>query len=68
MNNKEQERGGSDVDDLEISRKAIAGDEAAFLALLQKHKEDLLRTALALLKSDHDALETLPIPIRFVSN
>lgn len=47
------------MDDLEISRKAIAGDEAAFLALLQKHKEDLLRTALAFLKSDHDALEAL---------
>ncbi|VDG93621.1 RNA polymerase sigma factor sigV [Lysinibacillus sphaericus] len=47
------------MDDLEISRKAIAGDEAAFLALLQKYKEDLLRTALAFLKSEHDALEAL---------
>ncbi|MCM3758576.1 RNA polymerase sigma factor [Sporosarcina aquimarina] len=47
------------MDELEISRKAIAGDEGAFLALLQTYKEDLLRTALAFLKNDQDALEAL---------
>lgn len=47
------------MDDLEISLKAIAGDEAAFLALLQKYKEDLLRTAFAFLRNEYDALEAL---------
>ncbi|WP_432352902.1 sigma factor [Sporosarcina sp. A2] len=47
------------MDELELSRKAIAGDEAAFLAFMRQHKEDLLRTALAFLKNEHDALEAL---------
>ncbi|REB05249.1 RNA polymerase subunit sigma-24 [Sporosarcina sp. BI001-red] len=47
------------MDELEISRKAIAGDEASFLAMMRQYKEDLLRTALAFLKNEHDALEAL---------
>lgn len=43
----------------EIHAKAIAGDEEAFLALMQLHKESLLRTALAFLRNEHDALEAL---------
>ncbi|WOV83615.1 sigma-70 family RNA polymerase sigma factor [Sporosarcina jeotgali] len=47
------------MDEMEVSRKAIKGDETAFLALMRQHKEDLLRTALAFLKNEHDALEAL---------
>ncbi|WP_301109895.1 sigma-70 family RNA polymerase sigma factor [Sporosarcina sp.] len=45
--------------DREIHIKAIAGDDEAFLALMQLYKEDLLRTALAFLRNEHDALEAL---------
>lgn len=45
--------------DIEISEKAIGGDDDAFLALMQIHKETLLQTAMAFLKSEHDALEAL---------
>ncbi|PSL41523.1 RNA polymerase sigma (SigV) subunit [Planomicrobium soli] len=47
------------MDDIEVARKAIQGDEEAFVALMQLHKEALLRTALAFLKNEHDALEAL---------
>lgn len=47
------------MDSLEISKRAIAGDEEAFLALMQLHKEALLRTAVAFLKNEHNALEAL---------
>ena len=45
------------MDEMELSRKAIKGDEIAFQAFMRQHKEDLLRTALAFLKNEHDALE-----------
>lgn len=47
------------MDELEISEKAIRGDDEAFLALMQLHKEALLRTAIAFLKNEADALEAL---------
>lgn len=47
------------MDSLEMSQRAIAGDEEAFLALMQLHKEALLRTAFAFLKDEHSALEAL---------
>ncbi|MFD1031621.1 sigma-70 family RNA polymerase sigma factor [Metaplanococcus flavidus] len=47
------------MDEVEVARKAINGDEEAFVALMQLHKEALLRTALAFLKNEHDALEAL---------
>lgn len=47
------------MDRLEAGKRAIAGDDEAFLALMQLHKEDLLRTAFAFLKNEHDALEAL---------
>ena len=43
----------------EIHAKAITGDEEAFLALMQLHKESLLRTALAFLRNEDDAIEAL---------
>lgn len=47
------------VDEIDVARKAIGGDEEAFVALMQLHKEALLRTALAFLKNEHEALEAL---------
>lgn len=43
----------------ELSKLAVAGDDEAFLAILQLHKETLLRTALAFLKNEHAAIEAL---------
>jgi len=45
--------------DLEIVKKAIAGDDEAFLAIMKEHKEPLFRTALAFLKNEHDAIEAV---------
>lgn len=45
--------------DIEIVKKAIAGDEEAFLAIMNEHKEALYRTALAFLKNEHDAIEAI---------
>ncbi|TWT01563.1 sigma-70 family RNA polymerase sigma factor [Planomicrobium sp. CPCC 101079] len=47
------------MDEIEVARKAVQGDEEAFVALMQLHKEALLRTALAFLKNEHEALEAL---------
>lgn len=47
------------MDEIEVARKAIKGDEEAFVALMHLHKEALLRTALAFLKNEHEALEAL---------
>lgn len=47
------------MDEIDVARKAIKGDEEAFVALMQIHKEALLRTALAFLKNEHEALEAL---------
>lgn len=43
----------------EIHTKAIAGDDEAFLEMMQLHKESLLRTALAFLQNEEDAVEAL---------
>ncbi|ARJ40419.1 RNA polymerase subunit sigma-24 [Sporosarcina ureae] len=43
----------------ELHRKAIVGDDDAFLAVMQLHKESLLRTALAFLRNENDAIEAL---------
>ena len=47
------------MDDVELSRQAIAGNEEAFLGFMRQHKEVLLRTAIAFLKNEQDALEAL---------
>jgi len=47
------------MDEREISEQAIRGDDEAFLALMQFHKEALLRTAIVFLKNEADALEAL---------
>lgn len=45
--------------EIELARKAIRGDNDAFLQLMFIHKEALYRTALAYLKNEQDALEAM---------
>ena len=45
--------------ELHIVKKAIEGDEQAFLSVMHAHKEALYRTALAYLKNEHDAIEAV---------
>ncbi|WKA56140.1 RNA polymerase sigma factor [Planococcus shixiaomingii] len=47
------------MEEHEVNIKAISGDDEAFLSLMHLHKEALLRTALAFLKSDQEAIEAL---------
>lgn len=47
------------MDETSVARKAIQGEEEAFVALMQLHKEALLRTAFAFLRNEHEALEAL---------
>ena len=42
-----------------MAKKAIAGNDDAFLSLMFAHKEALYRTALAYLKNEEDALEAV---------
>jgi len=45
--------------DLHTVKKAINGDEEAFLAFMHFHKEALYRTALSYVKNEHDAIEAV---------
>ncbi|MCZ8537462.1 sigma-70 family RNA polymerase sigma factor [Paenisporosarcina quisquiliarum] len=45
--------------DLEIVKRAIAGDDESFLLVMQVNKEGLYRTAFAFLRNEHDALEAM---------
>ncbi|WP_438312397.1 sigma-70 family RNA polymerase sigma factor [Sporosarcina sp. FA9] len=45
--------------DVELVKKAVSGNDEAFLSLLLVYKEDLFRTALAYLKNEEDALEAV---------
>ena len=47
------------MEELEISKKAIKGDDDAFLEVMQLYKESLLRAALAFLKDEDAAIEAL---------
>lgn len=51
--------GGGKLTEIELTRKAIRGDDEAFLQLMFIHKEALYRTALAYLKNDQEALEAM---------
>jgi len=48
-----------EVNEKELHRRAIVGDDDAFLAVMQLYKEPLLRTALAFLRNENDAIEAL---------
>ena len=45
--------------DIELAKKAMNGNDEAFLSLILTHKEALFRTALAYLKNEEDALEAI---------
>lgn len=47
------------MEDLEVIKKAIKGDDDAFLLVMQLYKDSLYRTALAFLKNEQDALEAI---------
>lgn len=59
MSNVYQNKGGDRVVESEIAKKAIKGDDQAFLKLMQLYKDTLYRTAFAFLKNEHDALEAM---------
>lgn len=43
--------------ELDLAKRAIAGDERALVKLLAQHEDTLYRTAYAYLKNEHDAIE-----------
>lgn len=47
------------METVEIAKKAIKGDEQAFLQIMQLYKDILYRTAFAFLKNEHDAIEAM---------
>lgn len=47
------------MEEVEIAKKAIKGDDQAFLQIMQLYKDTLYRTAFAFLKNEHDALEAI---------
>ncbi|MFJ7825629.1 sigma-70 family RNA polymerase sigma factor [Psychrobacillus sp. NPDC096623] len=44
---------------IEIAKKAIKGDDEAFLQIMQLYKDTLYRTAFAFLKTEHEAVEAM---------
>lgn len=47
------------MEPIEIAKKAMKGDDQAFLEIMQLYKDSLYRTAFAFLKNEHDALEAM---------
>ena len=47
------------MEEVEIAKKAIKGDDQAFIQVMQLYKDTLYRTAFAFLKNEHDALEAM---------
>ena len=47
------------MEEIEIVKRAIAGDDESFLRVMRVNKEILYRTAFAFLKNEHDALEAM---------
>jgi RNA polymerase sigma factor (sigma-70 family) len=45
--------------DIDLEKRAIAGDEQAIVELLARHEDTLYRTAYAYLKNEHDAVEAV---------
>lgn len=52
-------RGCGSLKEIKMVKKAIKGDDDAFLSLMMAHREALFRTALAYLKNENDALEAI---------
>ncbi|MGE6488906.1 sigma-70 family RNA polymerase sigma factor [Paenisporosarcina sp. NPDC076898] len=47
------------MEETEIVKRAIAGDDESFLRVMRVNKETLYRTAFAFLRNEHDALEAM---------
>lgn len=47
------------IKDEELVRKAIKGDDQAFLLLMKQYKIDLYKTALSFLKNEEEAIEAI---------
>lgn len=47
------------VSNLELTKRAIDGDDEAFLQLMFHYKVDLFKTAIAFLKNEEDAIEAI---------
>ncbi|MFS0781050.1 sigma-70 family RNA polymerase sigma factor [Bacillus sp. 1P06AnD] len=47
------------MEEEQLAKRAVKGDQDAFLALLQLHKKTLYKTALAYLRNENEALEAL---------
>lgn len=47
------------MEEAEIAKKAIKGDDQAFLQIMQLYKDTLYRTAYAFLKTEHAAVEAV---------
>ena len=47
------------MEDYAMVKRAIAGDESAFLQLLQQYEQTMYRMAFAYLKNEHDAIEAV---------
>jgi RNA polymerase sigma factor (sigma-70 family) len=45
--------------EMDLEKRAIAGDERALVKLLARHEDTLYRTAYAYLKNEHDAVEAI---------
>jgi RNA polymerase sigma factor (sigma-70 family) len=45
--------------EMDLAKRAIAGDERALVELLARHEDTLYRTAYAYLKNEHDAVEAI---------
>lgn len=52
---------GSDIDmtDADVVRRAIAGNEQAFVELMRKYEEPLFRVAYSYMHNEHDAIEVM---------
>lgn len=47
------------MEDYAMVKRAIAGDESAFLQLLQQYEQTMYRMAFAYIKNEHDAIEAV---------
>lgn len=47
------------LDEQALVKRAIAGDEQAFLCLIQNHEQTLYRIAFAYVRNEHDAVEAV---------
>ncbi|MFJ7953395.1 sigma-70 family RNA polymerase sigma factor [Lysinibacillus sp. NPDC096418] len=47
------------MDEITLVKRAMAGDEAAFLQVLKIYENTMYRTAYAYLKNEHDAIEAV---------